>query len=175
LALAALLPGSEDTPRAGPGNGPAGGRTPAAGIGRGVGQGVGSGQDGEIRSATTARQEVVNGTRNWTTDFYLDGKHDGEPNFSIAIKARSALISADGRRFAGLERGGTLDIEETLFPNTDNPGVTQTTTRTLRVRSARSGEVIYDLRVNGDQRAWDAAAKQWLDKFVARWAAGQTR
>ena len=167
LALAALLPGGEDIGVAGSGNG--------QGAGRGNGTGVPVAQESSIRSATTARQEVVNGTRNWTTDFYLDGKHDGEPNFSIAIKARSALISADGRRFAGLERGGTLDIEETLFPNSENPGVEKATTRTLRVRSGRSGEVTYDLRVDGDQRAWDAAAKQWLDKFVARWAAGQTR
>lgn len=136
---------------------------------------VGQARQGKAASATTARTEVVNGSRVWTTDLQYEGIKDGRESYSIAVAARNARVSPDGRRFAGLAPGGSLHIEETLFPGGDDSSVTSRTTRKLVLRAAGGGQAVREYRVNGSLREWDAEAEAWLDRFVARWAGGHSR
>ena len=126
-------------------------------------------------TVATAETPVVNGNRRWTTELEFNGSHDGSPSYEIRISARKALVDAEGRHLAGFEPGGSLFIEHTLHPNSDNPGVTATTTRTARIRPAGGERFSYDYRVDGVPHAWDDAAQQWLDMVVARWAGGHAK
>ena len=163
-ALTAILPGGATSTR--PNARDSRPPRPAGGRSDGTGQWT-------PRSATTASSTVVNGTRKWTTEFELDGEHNGQPNFKIRISARDARISADGRRLAGVDRGGLLAIEHTVFPGADNPGVVEPTTRTARIRGTSDG-MAREFTVNGVKREWDAEADTWLAGVVARWGGGRT-
>ncbi len=126
-------------------------------------------------TATTAETRVVNGTRRWNTQLSLNGTHDGSPSYEVAITARKALVSADARHLVGFEPGGSLAIEHTVHPDPENPGVTATTTRTVTIHPAGGSGFSYDYRIDGARHAWDAAAQDWLDMVVARWAGGQLK
>ncbi len=125
--------------------------------------------------ATTAETRVINGTRRWTTDLELNGTHGGSPSYEVRITARKALVDAGARHLVGFEPGGSLEIEHTVHPDPENPGVTVTTVRTAKIRPAGGGRFTYDYRIDGVSHAWDDAAQQWLDMVVARWAGGQLK
>ena len=124
-------------------------------------------------AVTSAESRVVSGTRRWTTSLALNGTHDARPSYEVRIEADRAIVSADATRLLGLERGGSLEIEHTAYPGGDEPGLTTTTTRFVRITSKAGGGLERRYRVNGTARAWDADADAWLGRVVARWAGGR--
>jgi hypothetical protein len=135
---------------------------------------AGAGQARQV-TGTTSENRVVNGVRPWTTELEYNGSHGGNPSYEIRISARKAQLDADARHLVGFESGGSLTIEHTLHPDPDNPGVTTTTTRTVKIRPAGGETFSYDYRIDGTRHAWDDAAQQWLDMVVARWAGGHAK
>ena len=126
-------------------------------------------------TGTTSENRVVNGVRPWTTELEYNGSHGGNPSYEIRISARKAQLDPDARHLVGFESGGSLSIEHTLHPDPDNPGVTASTTRTVKIRAAGGGAFSYDYRIDGTRQAWDDAAQRWLDMVVARWAGGHAK
>lgn len=119
-----------------------------------------------VQPATTRTPQ---GRGIWNSVLELVGEHQGAPSFELTLRARDVVRGADRGDIREILPGGSLWVEETIFPgNPDQPG--RTTTRSGRAAPRSGGGVRWSYRVNGAERPWDAEGRAWLSALLRQHA-----
>jgi beta-lactamase regulating signal transducer with metallopeptidase domain len=106
-------------------------------------------------SAGYSAREPRGGESVWTSTHEVEGTRDGRPRY-VLIRVRDAIISGERWNVRGFRTGGTLHIEERWDGHT----------RRLVASCDGEGNPVWSYSVDGQARAFDAAARRWMEALI---------
>ncbi|MEW5931287.1 MAG: M56 family metallopeptidase [Gemmatimonadota bacterium] len=128
-------------------------------------------------SARTARTPEAprardGGAETWSTTQEIEGTHDDRPSHRMTLRARGVRVR--GGEVVGILPGGSLVVEQTLYPDYPDPDPLRpraggTTTRRLEGRRADDGAVRWTYAVNGAERPFGDEGRAWLGRILRRY------
>lgn len=108
-------------------------------------------------SSARSRREAGRGERTWTSSNEWISDHDGRRRV-VRIRSRDVIVGEVLWDVRGLRTGGSLLVEE------------QQDGQTRRVEASCDGEgnPVWRYAVDGQPRAFDAAARRWMESVIRR-------
>jgi beta-lactamase regulating signal transducer with metallopeptidase domain len=112
---------------------------------------------GVTASPSRTQREAGRGERVWTSSNEYVGSRDGRRLY-VRINARDVIVGETLWDVRGLRTGGSLLVEEQLDGRT----------RRVEATCDGAGNPVWSYTVDGEPRAFDAAAKRWMESVIRR-------
>ncbi|HEX2187576.1 MAG TPA: hypothetical protein VHG51_01700, partial [Longimicrobiaceae bacterium] len=129
---------------------------------------------GASRSPEPARSPARE-VQGWDATLEIEGQHDDEPSHRATIRARDLHLR--GTELVGILPGGSLLVEETIYPAFPDPDPLKprrgSTTRRLEAQRAAGGEIQWHYRVDGVERPFGDEGRAWLARILRKYASTQ--
>lgn len=108
----------------------------------------------------------------WSTTQEIEGTHDDRPSHRMTLHAREVRVR--GTEVVGILPGGSLVVEQTLYPAYPDPDPLRpraggTTVRRLEGRRAADGGVRWTYVVNGAERPFGDEGRAWLRGILRKY------